>query len=390
MSHSDEKLIAAVIKGMAQLEQVLRKNGAVGIGLKELLYSINRKLDTKIAKDIGKCIPIRNLVAHNATAYIDSDDVEYVLKKLTTVLSYFGEELKVKHSTVFWNNFEETARFYESMLNKHRKTSREIEELIYTRYLMPAIARHNFGLLMTKYSLSLNKYSLQRILSLLEQELKECKGVLSSVFWLIKLLRKDIEQFNDPAVGSIESFKYTAPESNLYNRYQIRSSFGHPDILSTPNNYVYSRPFHSNLIQIDYDNYDMKHLDYSAYERKLKIIRFEKEIELYKPVIVIANESYPTEENKNYSFEADEYYQPHEKYGWIEGVKIMGEYSEITTKEILQGWIQERKDFLALLEEHKRKFYKMPTFDPKDFSEEEVEFLIQKYQIPRRNIRTAK
>lgn len=357
MSHSDEKLIAAVIKGMAQLEQVLRKNGAVGIGLKELLYSINRKLDTKIAKDIGKCIPIRNLVAHNATAYIDSDDVEYVLKKLTTVLSYFGEELKVKHSTVFWNNFEETARFYESMLNKHRQTSREIEKLIYTRYLMPTIYR-GWVCVMTEYSLSLNQHTLQKIKGLLDKELKDCKGVLSSVLWLLKLIKRDVEQFEDPIFSRVDSFKYIAPESTKYNR-TIEWAF----FYEKRENYYYSRPFHSENF-IDWLN-DEQMCDRYFYYGQYGYVADK----------LILNKA-GIERESLYSVVS---YSP-------DRVII----DDVETQKIIDNWHQERKDFLALLEEHKRKFYKMPTFDPKDFSEEEVEFLIQKYQIPRRNIRTVK
>lgn len=355
MSHSDEKLIAAVIKGMAQLEQVLRKNGAVGIGLKELLYSINRKLDTKIAKDIGKCIPIRNLVAHNATVYIDSDDVEYMLKKLTTVLSYFGEELKIKHSSVFWNNFEETAQFYESIINKHRYISRELEPLIYTRYLMPAISDGSsfyIGNRMTRYSLSLNQHTLLKIKELLEKELKECKGVMSSVLWLLKLIKKDIEQFEDPIFSRIDSFKYIAPESAKYNR---GPEWGMYESLSSGYYYYYSRPFHSNSIKQERKDHST---EYGVIPKKLELEETKvRQEELYKVVEI------------------------------REDRRII---SDIETQKIVNGWHQERKDFLALLEEHKRKFYKMPTFDPKDFSEEEVEFLIQKYQIPRRNIRTVK
>lgn len=96
MSIDTVKMNGIVISSVANVEKVLRRNGAQGKGLKELLDSIRDKLPGNIIEEIEKCIPIRNKIAHNGSA--TERDVIYILNNIDIILDFFGEENSHKYT----------------------------------------------------------------------------------------------------------------------------------------------------------------------------------------------------------------------------------------------------------------------------------------------------
>lgn len=119
---NQNKYAGTLIRGMAQVEDQLRYNGAQGNGIRELLNSSKGNIPDYIEKEIGKLVTIRNQVAHSSLI-LDEDDIEYIKKKLRKILEYFGEELDGD-----WNSEEDEQALYSEMENLFLDYQRKFNE----------------------------------------------------------------------------------------------------------------------------------------------------------------------------------------------------------------------------------------------------------------------